>query len=140
MPTCVLFDVGGQTYGVAIEAVQSIERMTRVTRVPGVPRAVLGLIPLRGELLPILDLPWLLGLPAEGVPGPEARVLVLASGEVSAAVAVDKTRHVVSYDERAVVQDTPASAVPGVLSGVVQVDGRWVGLVHAEAVLAWHAS
>lgn len=57
------FVVGRQLYGVGVEHVQEVIRYQRMTRVPLAPRAVAGLINLRGDVIPALDLRQRLGLP-----------------------------------------------------------------------------
>ena len=52
----VVFDLAGEYYGVDIGDVREIIRMQTVTKVPGAPSFVEGVINLRGEVLPVIDL------------------------------------------------------------------------------------
>ncbi len=52
----VIFDLAGEAYGVDINAVQGIIRMQTITRVPRTPDFVEGVINLRGEVIPVVDL------------------------------------------------------------------------------------
>lgn len=56
------FEVGGQRFGVAIEEVQEVVDGQAMTAVPLAPKLVRGLINLRGEIVPALDLRVGLGL------------------------------------------------------------------------------
>lgn len=58
--TCRL---GDETYGIDILKVQEIREFERVTRVPKVARHVRGVINLRGEIVPIVDLALMFGFP-----------------------------------------------------------------------------
>jgi len=58
--TCKL---GEETYGIDILKVQEIREIDRVTRVPKVMRHVRGVINLRGEIVPIVDLALMFGFP-----------------------------------------------------------------------------
>jgi purine-binding chemotaxis protein CheW len=58
------FRLAGETYGVDILRVQEIRGWERVTRVPNAPRYVLGVVNLRGSIVPIFDLRLRFNLPA----------------------------------------------------------------------------
>src|SRR5450631_3585437 len=50
------FALGSEEYGVDIAQVQEIHRMVTITRVPRAPQFMEGVINLRGQLIPIIDL------------------------------------------------------------------------------------
>src|SRR5690606_11527659 len=50
------FTLGEETYGVDILRVQEIRGFSPVTRIPQAPRHVLGVLNLRGSIVPIVDL------------------------------------------------------------------------------------
>jgi purine-binding chemotaxis protein CheW len=50
------FTLGGETYGVDILRVQEIRGFSSVTRIPHSPSHVLGVLNLRGSIVPIVDL------------------------------------------------------------------------------------
>ena len=52
----VSFKLGSEEYGVDIGQVQEINRMVAVTHVPRAPQFMEGVINLRGQLIPIIDL------------------------------------------------------------------------------------
>ncbi|MEZ5498484.1 MAG: chemotaxis protein CheW [Steroidobacteraceae bacterium] len=56
------FMVAGEEYGVEILRVQGIQGWDRVTQIPNAPPYVLGVINLRGAIVPIVDLRVRLGL------------------------------------------------------------------------------
>ena len=59
----VEFNLGDEKYGVDILQVKTIERMMPITRVPKAPRFVEGVINLRGEIVPVIDLKKRFDLP-----------------------------------------------------------------------------
>lgn len=59
----ITFQLAGETYGIAAEHVSGVFPLTALTVVPGVGEPVLGITEWRGDLLGILDLRRLLGLP-----------------------------------------------------------------------------
>ena len=56
------FMLGGEYYGVEILQVQEIKAWTPVTKVPNTPGFIKGVLNLRGEIVPILDMRVLFGL------------------------------------------------------------------------------
>ena len=52
----VVFRLGSEKYGIDIERVQGIERMQPVTVVPRAPHFVEGVINLRGQITPVMNL------------------------------------------------------------------------------------
>jgi purine-binding chemotaxis protein CheW len=52
----VSFALGSEEYGVDIAQVQEINRMVTITKVPRAPQFMEGVISLRGQLIPIIDL------------------------------------------------------------------------------------
>lgn len=50
------FQLGQESYGVAVMRVREIIRMTEITSVPQLPAHIKGVINLRGKVIPILDL------------------------------------------------------------------------------------
>lgn len=52
----VVFKLAEEQYGVRITQVQEINRLAKVTKVPRAPRFVEGVINLRGDVIPVIDL------------------------------------------------------------------------------------
>lgn len=50
------FQLGQESYGIAVMRVREIIRMTEVTSIPQLPSHIKGVINLRGKIIPILDL------------------------------------------------------------------------------------
>src|SRR4051812_2945581 len=50
------FELGSETYGVEILRVREIRGWTSVTKIPHAPAHVLGVLNLRGSIVPVVDL------------------------------------------------------------------------------------
>jgi purine-binding chemotaxis protein CheW len=91
------FMLAGEEYGVAILQVQEIKGWDKVTRIPHTPEYVLGVINLRGAVVPILDLRRRLGL-GSVVFGPTTVVIVVrvhhGGGERTVGMVVDAVSEV----------------------------------------------
>ncbi len=85
----VVLALGNERYAIDIGTVREIAAIDTITPMPAVPAHWLGLVNVRGELFPVLDLRRYLGLP-EGT-GETARWMVVVGGAHSPLVlAVDE--------------------------------------------------
>jgi len=95
------FMLAGEEYGVDILRVQEIKGWDRATRIPHTPDFVLGVINLRGAVVPILDLRRRFGMDAVEF-GPTTVVIVLrtqgARGERTVGIVVDAVSEVYNVD------------------------------------------
>jgi len=65
----LLLSVGAGSYALPLERVQEVLRRPVVVPLPGAPGAVLGVVDVRGEIVPVLDTAVLLGgAPGAGTP------------------------------------------------------------------------
>jgi purine-binding chemotaxis protein CheW len=95
------FVLGGQTYGIDILRVQEIRGWSTVTKIPHAPAHVLGVLNLRGSIVPILDLRRRFAL--EHVEYTAVTVIIVtsivtASGRRDFGVVVDGVSDVVDID------------------------------------------
>ncbi len=72
----LLLPVRSDWYGLPLATVAEVLEATPVTRLPGAPPAVLGLVNVRGAIVPVLDTALLLGLPGLGLAGVGALAIV----------------------------------------------------------------
>lgn len=135
----LVFRVGAEYYGLPIENVREVERVTRVTPVPGAPRLVRGLVNLRGEILPLVDLRLLLGAGADDDGMPASPRLIVAHAdrrEPPLALMVEELNGLAPLDEEEAGPTVAVSAEgrTGVL-GAVQHRGRRIWRLDPAAVL-----
>ncbi len=62
----VIFALGTEEYGMPIEVVKEITRLGEIRSIPQAPPYILGLINLRGQAIPLIDLHIRFGIPAVG--------------------------------------------------------------------------
>ena len=60
----VTFSLGEELFGVEVSRTREILSLTPVTKVPQTPDYLLGVINLRGQVVPVVDMRLKLGLPA----------------------------------------------------------------------------
>ncbi len=134
------FAVGAQELALELHRLEEIVEPGRITRAPGAPPWLLGALNLRGQALPVLDLAIKLGLPAEATDALRPAVLVFRPGAQAPrlGVRVSGVLGFVEIDERAI---APAprfggALPPGLLAGLVSIDGRFVPWLDLAAAVA----
>lgn len=95
--TYVTFDLGGQVLGVEVRHVREILDTVVISRLPNTPHEIEGVVDIRGESIPIVDMGSRLGLPRQE-DGEETRIIVfeiVSQGVVRpVGVLADKVRDV----------------------------------------------
>ncbi len=95
----IKIEMGAETFGIDIGFVDNILRMQRITRVPNVPAYIKGVINLRGEIVPIINLRSKMGL--EEVEETKAtRIIIIKMEQVGkVGFIVDCVKEVVNISE-----------------------------------------
>jgi purine-binding chemotaxis protein CheW len=115
----ICFWLSGQQLGVPIEQVKETIVLRPITRVFLTPRWVAGLINLRGDVVAVLDLAGLLGLPATGLTD-ETRIVITRHAGKTAGLIVDRLADARAFDRErlepppATLGDEAAELVAGV--------------------------
>src|SRR5271169_5672673 len=79
----VVFRLGGEGYALEVMRVQEVLDMQALTEVPGAPKHLLGVINLRGHVVPVYDLRLPFGLSREDASGRAPCVLIVESSSGS---------------------------------------------------------
>jgi purine-binding chemotaxis protein CheW len=96
--TVLTFTVGGETYGVEILSIREIIKVREVTEVPRTPRFLIGVISVRGVVIPVIDLRMRLKLTAPPATR-AARILVVVKDGEPYGLLVDAVSGVVRLAE-----------------------------------------
>lgn len=107
----LLFTLEAQRYALPVEDVLELVRAVRLTPLPRAPAVVEGLMDLRGELLPVLDMRRRFRLPARRLSS-EDHLVVARAGPRRVALRVDRAEGLLSL-EPDMFDRTPAE-LPGV--------------------------
>src|SRR5580658_3842870 len=111
----VSFTVGGEEYGADIQLIQEIKVWDTVTRVPHMPKYLLGVLNLRGAIIPVLDLRLRFGL--DRAPFEPTTVVIVVRvpgerGERTVGVVVDAVNEVHDIPHEQIQPAPPLSAGP----------------------------
>lgn len=88
------FEVDKEVFGIDILHIHEILKPVPITRIPNVEGFILGVINLRGEIIPIMDLKELFGLGFCDIL-PSTRIIVVVYGEKRGGLLVDSVKQVV---------------------------------------------
>jgi len=133
----VIFDLGGEQFGVEISAVESIVQMLPITHVPQAPPFVRGVTNLRGKILPVLDLNQRFNVRTIAEIK-EQRIVVVHSGETEAGIIVNGVSEVETINPTQV-EAAPAltrTAASGFVQGIVKLGERIIILLDLSKVLS----
>ena len=136
----VVFALQDNEFGIDIAQVREIDRLVPITRVPRVPAHVEGIINLRGQLVPVVDLRTRLGMP-HATPTKFARIIVAEIGARSIGMIVDEVREVVRIpiDQIAKSEGVLEGLANEFIGALGKVDERLIILLDVEKVLGSEA-
>jgi len=135
------FKLAGEEYGVGILMVQEIRGWSAVTAIPHAPNWVLGVIELRGVVVPVIDLRQRFELePAQFGPSTVVIVIRVASGgeERTIGLVVDAVSEVYDIDASTyrTLPEVGSTVASEVVQGLAQTDGKTLILLNAERLAA----
>ena len=90
----LVLQVGPEQYAVDVDAVREIKPLEGVTPLPGLPSFWSGLVNLRGNLVPVLDLTTYLGLPSSRDEADDAKLVFVGAEGIEVAFVVDAVREI----------------------------------------------
>lgn len=129
----IAFQIGGELHACDIQVVEEVVTKRRVHPLPDMPPRLLGMLRLRGELVPVLDVAPLLDLELKSK---TPAILVVAVGDARLGVAVDATQDVVSLSPA---DYRPAPHSGGerdqYVAGVARINGALVNLIDLAEML-----
>jgi len=104
------FFIDDEEYGCEILKVQEIIGTMGITKVPKTPPFILGVINLRGQVIPVLDLRLKFDMPTIPTTS-ETCIIVVKAKEIHMGIQVDRVSEVVNIPEEAI-EDVPTFGAP----------------------------
>lgn len=132
----VTFKIGKEYYGLPIENVLSIEKPSKTTRIPNAPDYVIGLINLRGDVIPVVDLRTKLGMEKKQV-DKDSRIIIIKEKEIVVGLMVDSSKDVLDIDKENI--DKPPtdenSTIIDYISGIGKKGERLIFILNSLKLL-----
>jgi purine-binding chemotaxis protein CheW len=127
----LVFEVGGQTFGLPTKDVRELVRAVAITPLPQAPSVIEGVVDVRGSILPVLDVRARFRLPAKAL-DPSDHFIVASAGARGVILRVDRATHLAFVHEDTIQAPERLGPGPSYLEGVAQVEGGLV-LIHDVA-------
>lgn len=112
----VTFEMDNQNYGIDIQSVQIIERMKSIMRVPKAPYYVRGVMNLRGEIIPVIDIRRLFSMDFQEETD-NTRIIIITMEDSMVGLIVDKVKAVVELE---------ATQIEGVSNMQGKIDSNYI--------------
>jgi purine-binding chemotaxis protein CheW len=124
----LVFEVGGQRYGLPTADVRELVRAVMITPLPNAPAAIEGVVNVRGQVLPVLDVRARFRLPAKPL-DPSDHFIVASAGPRGVILRVDRATHLALVDEASVQPPQTLGPSATYVAGVAKLDDGLV-LIH----------
>jgi purine-binding chemotaxis protein CheW len=134
VPQGVTFRLGDQLYALPIETVQEIQQIVEMLPLPDSAPALVGLIDLRGTVVPAIDLRLLVGLPASDYQLETPMIFCYAREHVVALI-VDGVEDVVDLPEGCVQPPSGLYSLADRMIGVARLDSGLVPLLDIDRLV-----
>ncbi len=133
----VSFSVGNEDYGVHIGQVQEIIRMTTITHLPQTEEYVKGIINLRGNIIPIIDMRMKFNMEALAY-SELTRVIVVNMNDKLVGIVVDSVARVLELPEKEI--EDPPSIIHGLskdfIDGIGKTEDSMIIILKVDKVLS----
>lgn len=131
----VIFRLADESYAIDIDHVENIEKYTNITRVPYTKKYINGVINLRGNIIPVIDVRKRFGLKTQDA-DKDSRIMIINLDELKVGLLVDASSEVLQLDSESIEQ------APSVInnddeyvSKIGKYDGRIIMIVDLPKLL-----
>ena len=132
----ISFTVGEEEFGLELQRVKEVIRMCQITWLPRAPYYMKGVISLRGEVIPIINLRERLGLPAIRQTS-STRIIVVELKGRKVGIVVDSASQVVRLPGEQIdpAPQAMSKVAEELISGIGKLDERLIVLLDIDSVV-----
>lgn len=133
----IIFRIGTESFGLPVSVVSSIIRYEEATSVPRTQPGVLGVINIRGRVVPVIDAGQRLRR-SQFIPAPGSRIIVATSRMGQVGLAVDSANEVTRIDPESILpvpEGVLTASAAHAMTGVVEHAGELVVLLELDEVI-----
>jgi len=134
----LLFSLGtGETFGINVFKVREVSKTPFITKAPNMPNGVEGLISLRGNVIPVLELGKVLGLSDPGAALGKA-MMVTEYSKRTLGFLVDEVDRIIRVEwDKVRTPENVSSGVHNFITAITELaDGTLVSILDVETILA----
>lgn len=133
----VVFKLENEEYGIDILKVKEIKEMLRITRVPKSPSFVRGVVNLRGEVIPVIDLRKKFNL-LQKEDRESTRIVIVAVDEITVGLIIDTSSEVLEISKEFI--EEPPAAISSIdhsyIYGIGKVGERLIILLDVSKIIS----
>lgn len=129
----IAFTLVTEIYGIESVFVKEVYTLTDFTPLPGVPSYIFGIINVRGQILPVIDLKKFFNLPEKGL-GELNKVIILSNGQMEFGILADMVlgTQAIELEDIQEVPPTVTGIGENYLKGITK---EHIVLLEAESIL-----
>jgi purine-binding chemotaxis protein CheW len=136
----LIFKIGDGDYGLDLIKAREIIKLPKITTVPNSKEYVMGVINLRGQIIPVINLMKILGLEKELVMDnkDDKRIIVVNLGQTLVGLFVYKVTEVVRIDQEKIerVAETKRSINQEYIQGICNLNNQLIVILNLEKLLS----
>ncbi|MBE5896120.1 MAG: chemotaxis protein CheW [Lachnospiraceae bacterium] len=132
----IVVSIGNEQYGLDISYVDNIVRMCKITRVPKAPFHYIGIINLRGEVVPLMSLRRKMKLDDDEFTD-LSRIIILKTEEMGlVGVVVDEVKEVIALSEDEIDENakTQSPEKDNFISGIGKNEGELISILEISSI------
>ena len=133
----VCFRIATDEYGIEIHNVQEILRMPKITALPKAAEYIMGVIDLRGKVLPVVDINKRFGILESNLSQYKRAVVINIKGKVIG-LAIESVSNVVKVSKDDV--ELPPPVVKGIagnyIFGIAKIDEKFVVILDVDKIFS----
>lgn len=133
----VVFKLADEQYGIRITQVQEINRLSQISKVPRAPRFVEGVVNLRGDVIPVIDLRKRFDIEPKAY-NEFTRIIVSDINKKKIGIIVDEVLEVLRISAR-LLEETPeilqGNNIQNYMEGIANLGNRMIMLLDLENIL-----
>ena len=133
----IIFKLGHEEYGIDISSVREIIKIAEIVKIPQSPAFVEGIIHLRENIIPIIDLARRLQITESMAPLKKKRILIVEFSDRLIGLVVDAVGEVLRISENLIspVPETVATHDTRYFQGTIKIDERIILFMDIHKVL-----
>ena len=133
----IILRFDNEQYGIDISYIDNIVRLQPITRVPHTQSYFLGIINLRGEILPVMSMRKKFDLPDKENTNATRILIIKSEGNAKIGVLVDEVREVVTLSENEIEKlSTDNTEAKAYLTGVGKYNDTLISLININGLIS----
>ena len=131
----LVFTLDESDYAITLSSVIKIIHAIEIRHLPNAPEIISGIINVQGNIIPVVDFRWRLGLDKRET-DPDDRVIIADTGKRKVAIYVNTVEGIKELNPDAVVNSDDAISFAGYLKGIAKLEGNIILIYDIEDFLS----